>query len=218
MTHTRSNTSDVQKCTLCSVIPSDLLINTGRGETFPTEVGQLLRLDLGNSNDIYRCPICDALFEWADLPQYYGSGNNDEERLTRLNPDQASTVQRLLDPEPGERDCEALLERALRILSRDIVCDILRRVAVRHKQAFSGFAKPILDRLMAENDGTLFDVVASYADTDRDRLSEVLRLLDAGHTDLSGSASYLRKTCLDRLARLDQKNRDQSAGRDPEHP
>jgi hypothetical protein len=97
---TRTDGPGAPTCTVCSGIPPDLLVNTGRDGTFPGEVRRLVQLDLGSSNDLYRCPECGALFEWEDLPQYYGSGNNDEERLTRLDSAQASTARDLLDPEP----------------------------------------------------------------------------------------------------------------------
>jgi hypothetical protein len=77
----------------------------------------------------------------------------------------------LLDPEPGERDGEQLLNLAFRILSHDIVYNILRYMAGRHKQAFSGFVEPLVARLMAQSNGGLFDVISSYCGNDRGRLT-----------------------------------------------
>jgi hypothetical protein len=201
MTDTISNHSDLQPCEVCSVIPSDLLANTGRGESLYPELGRLVRLNLDNSNDIYECPGCGALFEWEDLPQYYGSGNCDEERLARLNPEQQLTARALLDPYAGDWDVEQLLKLALRILSRNIVYNLLRYRATRHKQAFSRFVKPLVAWLMAENNSRLSDVIGSYCGTDRERLAEVMRLLDAGGPEISKSAQYLRQTCVERLQR-----------------
>ena len=201
MTGIGANSTDRQLCAVCSRIPSDLLVNTGRDETFPAEVGQLVRLNLDRGNDIYRCPSCESLFEWTDLPQYYGSGNNAEERLTRLNSEQELTVRALLDPDPGERDGEQLLKLAFHILSYDLVYGLLRYTASRHKQAFSGFVGPLVARLMAEGNGGLFDVISTYCGSHRGRLTEVLRLLEAGGPNISQSAQYLCKTCGERLAR-----------------
>jgi hypothetical protein len=198
---TSSNPSDSQACEVCSDIPSDLWANTGRGETLALELGRLVRLDIDKSDDLYKCPGCGALFEWQDLPQNYGSGNCDEERLTRLNPEQVLTARALLDPDPGERDGEQLLTLAFQILSHDIVYNILRYIAVRHKQAFSGFVRPLVARLMAQSHGGLFGVISSYCDSNRERLTEVVCLLDAGGPYISKSAQYLRTTCAERLER-----------------
>jgi hypothetical protein len=201
MADTSSNHSNLQPCEMCSVIPSDLWANTGRGETLAPELGRLVRLDLDRSDDLYECPGCGALFEWQDLPQNYGSGNCDEERLTRLTPEQALTARALLDTNPEERDGEQLLTLAFQILSHDIVYNILRYTAVRHKQAFSGFVRPLVARLMAQSHGGLFDVISSYCDRNQERLTEVVCLLDAGGPDISRSAQYLRQTCMERLQR-----------------
>src|SRR5689334_12954443 len=97
MVDTSLNHSDLQPCEVCSVIPEEMWANTGRGDSLYPELGRLVRLNLDNGDDIYECPGCGALFEWEDLPQYYGSGNCDEERLTRLNPEQHLIVRALLD-------------------------------------------------------------------------------------------------------------------------
>lgn len=201
MADTISNHADRPPCEVCSSIPSDLWANTGGGESLYPEIEPLVRLDLDNRNDLYACPGCEALFEWADFTQLSGSGNNDEERLTRLDPEQASTARALLDPDPGERDGERLVDRAFRILSHDIVYSILCYRSRRSTRALSGLAGPLVARLMAENNGTLVDVIRSYCDDDRERLAEVLRLLDAGGPDISKSAQYLRETCAERLER-----------------
>jgi hypothetical protein len=167
----------------------------------PDEFDQLVRFDLDTRDDLYACPNCEALFEWQDLPQYYGSGNCDEERLTRLNPAQAWTARALLDPDPGERDGAWLLKRAFRLLSHDIVYNILRYRARRSKRAFATFVAPLVARLMAAGNGSLFDVIDSYCESDRERLTEVARLLDAGGPDISKSAQYLRTTIADQLER-----------------
>jgi hypothetical protein len=190
---------DARPCEVCSAILPDLVATTGRGETLAPELGRLVRLDLDTSNDLYACPGCEALFEWADLTQLSGSGNNDEERLTRLGPEQASAARALLDPDPAERDAGRVLDQAFRVLSCDLVSSILRYRARRPARAFPALAAPILDRLMAENDFTLFDVMSIYCGYDRERLTELVRLLDEGGPDASASARHLRERCAERL-------------------
>lgn len=199
MALTGSNDSQQQVCEVCSVIPSELWANTGRGESLHPEIGGLVRLDIDRSYDLYECPGCGALFEWEDLPQTYGSGNCDEERLRRLNPEQALTARTLLDPNPGERDIAALLHGASKILSRDLVYAILGHLAARHKQAFSGFLELLVAQAMAEGGLGRFELLRSYCGYDRERLREVVRLLDAGGPDINRSALYFRDSCVELL-------------------
>jgi hypothetical protein len=189
-------------CETCSFIREERWANTGRGESLYPELGQLVQLDLDNRNDLFECPDCGALFEWADLTQLSGSGNNDEERLTRLNPEQHATARALLDPDPGERDCEQLLEQALRVLSHEVLYSVLRYRAGRRKEAFAGFVGPMLARLTAGTDGSLVDVIRTYCGYDEGRLTEIIRLLDASGPDISASAQYLRQACADRVAEV----------------
>lgn len=197
---TRTDGSDAPSCTTCSSIPSNLLVNTGRDETFPDEVRRLVWLEVGDSYDLRRCPECGALFEWEDMPQFYGSGNNDEERLTRLDPARASMARELLDPEPGARDDALLYAQAFRTLSPGLVCEILRHLAYKNPRVFAGFLAPIVAQLAVESDFALVTIVTSYCGLRRDRLVELDRLLDAAGTEPSQSIAYLRKTCAERLA------------------
>jgi hypothetical protein len=202
MADTSSNPSDPRPCETCSFIREELWANTGRGESLYPELGRLVGLDLDNRNDLHECPDCGALFEWADLSQLSGSGNNDEERLTRLNPEQQATARALLDPDPGERDGEQLLERAHRVLSDDILYSILRYRARHRKEAFAGLVRPIVARLIAGNTGSLVDVIRAYCDYDEGRLTEIIRMLDAAGPGISMSAQYLRQACADRVAEV----------------
>jgi hypothetical protein len=201
MAETSANLCEEQSCEVCSQIPDDLLVNTGRDDTFPPEVRRLTVLNLDNSNDLYECPGCKALFEWEDLPQYYGSGNNAEERLTRLNPEQELMARALLDPAPEAGNGSEFLNRAFATLSYDLVTTLLRYAANRHKQAFSAFIGPLVAQLIAEGNGTIFSIISTYCGSDRGRLTEVLQLLDAGGPEIGRSAEYLRKTCLEQLER-----------------
>lgn len=208
---TRGEGLETPACSTCSSIPDDLLVNTGRDGTFPAEVDRLLRLELGTRNDLYRCPACGALFEWEDLPQYYGSGNNDEERLTRLSPTQAATARALLDPEPGERDGpstepggESLCERAFRTLPPGVLYEVLRHVGREHPHVFVGLLEPLVARLAVRGDHSLCDVITSYCGLHGDRLEELRRVLEAPRSGTSGSVDYLRETCAKRIAEVER--------------
>lgn len=204
MEDTNSNHAAPKPCEACSSIPPVLWANTGRGESLSPEIDHLIRLNIDTSNDLYECPDCETFFQWDDLPQYYGSGNNDDERLTRLTPEQESIARALLDPNPGERESEQLLEQAFGMLSHDIVYNILSYRARRTKEAFSGFVRPLVARLAVQNNGTLVDVLRTYCDNDRARLTEVLQLLDAVGPDISRSAQYFRTTCAEQLGQANR--------------
>jgi hypothetical protein len=173
--------------------------NTGRGDSLYPELGRLVQLNIDRGNDLYECPGCGALFEREDLPQSYGSGNCDEERLTRLNPEQALIARDLLESAPEERDNAALLQRALQLLSRELVYNILDYLANRHKQAFSGFLELLVTQVMTEGGLGRFEILRSYCGYDRERLKEMVRLLDAGGPDINQSARYFRDSCADLL-------------------
>jgi len=200
------NHPDSQACEACSSIPSELWAQTGRGESLYPKIEQLVHLDLDNRNDLYVCPVCEAIFEWEDFTQLSGSGNNDEERVLRLGPEQAAVVRELLDPDPRERDGEALLERAFRLLSDAIVYNVLRYRARHEGEAFVGLVHPIVARLM-EGDGSLSDIVTTYCSYNRGRIAEVLRQIDSGGQDISQSARFLRETL---IRRIEEANRYRS--------
>lgn len=119
-------------CDICGELPASLVVNTGRDERFPDAVRKLLSLRTNpnavpSDYDIWRCPACDALFEWEDRRQFYGSGNLDEEELTRvpdapgeLSPVRAARILALLNADTGSTDAFArqLAERCAQIVAK----------------------------------------------------------------------------------------------------
>jgi hypothetical protein len=83
-------------CTVCGPLPAEVTANTGRDERLPAAYRRLKKVaSFGNPCVIYCCEACETHYEWEDLAQFYGSGNNDEERLTRLMPGATSVFRRL---------------------------------------------------------------------------------------------------------------------------
>jgi hypothetical protein len=70
-------------CSVCSSLPDDVTVNTGRDYHFPEAFNKLQNIVGDQFSAKYRCPACHTFYEWINLPQYYGSGNCDEERLVR---------------------------------------------------------------------------------------------------------------------------------------
>jgi hypothetical protein len=84
-------------CPICSEIPDFLRANTGRDERLPDSVRGLRSLELGTREDLLRCESCGALYVWEDDSSWTGSGNNDEERVSRIPEPRAAIVRACLD-------------------------------------------------------------------------------------------------------------------------
>ena len=81
-------------CSICAQIPDVLTANIGRDHFLPETTAALKPLGWGSSSseDIWKCPQCDNLYTYYSEQAFTGSGNTDEDVLTRLTPDQARVV------------------------------------------------------------------------------------------------------------------------------
>ncbi|HUS27323.1 MAG TPA: hypothetical protein VMZ53_02410 [Kofleriaceae bacterium] len=80
-------------CAICSQIPDQLTANTGREHYLPETTTPLQPLGWGSRDeDLWKCPQCDNLYTYYSEQAFTGSGNNDEDVLTRLTPEQAGVV------------------------------------------------------------------------------------------------------------------------------
>ena len=80
-------------CAVCISLPDDFTVNTGREEPFPDAFRKLKWVSGDSSEGYYRCPGCGTYYNWINLPQMYGSGNNDEERLVRQTTEQSRELE-----------------------------------------------------------------------------------------------------------------------------
>lgn len=80
-------------CSVCISLPDDFTVNTGREEPFPTAFRKLKWVCGDSSEAYYRCPGCGTYYEWINMPQFYGSGNCDEERLVRQTPEKSRELE-----------------------------------------------------------------------------------------------------------------------------
>ena len=83
-------------CSLCGTIPDIASANTGRDEYFGPPVTSLKHHGLGDDDDLRECPQCGDLFLWHDDCSFTGSGNNDEETLTRLSSLHATALREIV--------------------------------------------------------------------------------------------------------------------------
>lgn len=81
-------------CSICSKIPDVLTANTGRDRYLPETTTALVPLRWGSSTseDIWKCPQCDNLYTYYSEQAFTGSGNTDEDVLTRLSSEEARVV------------------------------------------------------------------------------------------------------------------------------
>lgn len=80
-------------CSICSQIPDQLSANIGRDHFLPETTAKLVPLGWGSrEEDLWKCPQCDNLYTYYSEQAFTGSGNTDEDVLTRLAPDQARVV------------------------------------------------------------------------------------------------------------------------------
>lgn len=88
-------------CSICATIPERASANTGRSEHFTTPITSLKALGIGRSEDLWECPECEATFFWKEDVAWTGSGNNDEEVLTRYPAEVSSVIRAFIHH--GER-------------------------------------------------------------------------------------------------------------------
>ena len=80
-------------CSTCNSLPDDITVNTGRDYHFPDAFSKLTWVSGDNYERYYRCPECHTFYEWINMPQMYGSGNNDEERLVRQSKEESEALE-----------------------------------------------------------------------------------------------------------------------------
>lgn len=177
-------------CPMCGPLPDTYLAQTAY---------RLQKLGFSFSRDLWRCPDCGALFDWEDIPQYYGSGNLDEERLTRLNESQSALIRTLLDLDLGERTAAEVLDHVFREVPEDLAREILRHQAITRRDDFAPFVEPLVGRMVHGGGIDLADVISSYCSYDTASLRQIVAWLEAAEQPLKPGARFLLNRCKERL-------------------
>lgn len=153
-------------CSLCGSIPDVASANTGRDERFGPPITSLKRNDIEPDDDLRECPSCDAVFLWHDYTAQTGSGNNDEETLTRLPPEQAPFVRAFLHR--GERGAEDAAQDAARLLQLpDRVRDLLLAHVLVHDRELAARLLPwMLDEIARRDHSWASGFVSRFASRD----------------------------------------------------
>jgi hypothetical protein len=181
---------------------------TGIDERFPDVVYSLRRFDYDRDDDIYRCPECDSLFRWEDHPQFYGTGNLDEEILTRFTEDEAASLRLLLDLQSNFQNADQIVDRAFEVVPPELVNRVLMRLAIYKPEEFGSIVDSLVDHLIERNDSYLGDVLTTYCAKDPERIHHVIERIEASSRH---KGSYVASALLVLRSRLEPESGDQDA-------
>ena len=89
---TTQRAGQAANCPLCGELPDELIVRTGRDESFPAAFNKLVLVggddftSWGDSSQDYRCPNCGAKFVCENHTSFTGSGINDDAWIIRVPP------------------------------------------------------------------------------------------------------------------------------------
>lgn len=147
-------------CSLCEPIGAQQIANTGRGYYLGQPAGSLTSLGPSSDDELRACPTCGDLFHYTSEQAQTGSGNNDDDTLTRLPADVTATLnaartKSLPLPELAAR-IAALPRGVGRTLGPSLIEADMRRALVPH----------YLDLLEAGSEPWIAELVRGVADHD----------------------------------------------------
>lgn len=174
-------------CAQCAVLPRELWANTGRDEYLPAEASKLVALNLSDDHDLRRCTACGAWFEWQDHPQMYGSGNNWEESLRRLEPAQCRLIEQLLEEPRTAEGTPAELDEVF-----DTLHGIAWLMLRARDRLMEHFLPAMVTRLCTRNEQRDYQLLYGWAGSDRACRERILALLRA-HEPLPSYAKYMQE-------------------------
>lgn len=187
-------------CPICSPLGGGEIARTGRGESLDGAWQKFARLDLDNRVDLGTCPDCNAIFEWTDHPQCYGSGNLDEEHLRRIEEPELGLVRELLRADEDPQAPSRVIVRAIAGgVAEDLLAGILRRMLYRQREVFRTLLPALLDALHLK---PAFDrdLLSSYACWSHVRSREIVALIATDPRPRSIQVTHLLERCRKQLA------------------
>lgn len=188
-------------CPVCAPLGAGEIAHTGRDEWLSPAWGGMTRLDLDSRIDLGTCPACGALFEWSDHPQYYGSGNLDEEHLRRLAPPEADLVRALLRADEEPDAAQAAMAPALAGgVAADLLIELLRRLVYRQRAAFRRLLPMVVAHLYHSPRSGFGDVLGCYMFSSHNRSRELVALIEADPRPRPPSIAQLLQRCREQLA------------------
>lgn len=161
-------------CTICSSLPDDITVNTGREESFPNAYNQLIGMDTDYRPEYLRCPGCHTYYNWIDMPQMYGSGNNDEERLIRIAPARSRLLDKLFSSDTNNLPTPGEVEEYIGILPPELLSPALNFRRQRTPEIMTRFVPHLVRLLVKNNDSPLWGLLNNYVSNQPERAEEIL--------------------------------------------
>jgi hypothetical protein len=176
-TPTPDETRKVEKCSLCGDLPNDFTVNTGRDDYDLNPTYQLTcRLISTQNADFYRCPTCGTYFYWIDMPQFYGSGNNAEERFIRYPLEANPLLEIFFSPETTDQPQLGDIEEYFKTIHPEILWEMLQSLVRSAPQVFALFIPHLCRLLITKNSSAIQNILRDYISDQPERAEAVLNV------------------------------------------
>lgn len=189
------NAQTQSQCEICGQLEVFILAKTGYGETLPAGYYRLTKASLSTDLDIHRCPRCDSIFLWQDFPQFYGSGNLDEEHLTRLDEAKAQLVRDLVNLPDDPLLAPQLLEAAFSELGAPLTLALLRSLRHSRSIGFDHLLPSLVCRLQKGSEYSVRELLFGWCRENRVRCRRLADLIDGDPRPKNYQSDELRKQC-----------------------
>jgi len=141
------------------------------------------------------CPQCRTYFNWIDMPQMYGSGNCDEERLVRLSPGQSLLLDKLFTAASDYRPDQHEITHYIDYVPLDLLLPALRFCRHRFPEVIALFVPQLVRLLGKNNDTSLWEFLNGYAYNKPKRAEEILSVIQPGMENESNRLTQLIAHC-----------------------
>lgn len=170
-------------CSICTQIGDGATANTGRDEYFGPPVTLLKPIFKSRDDDLWQCPECGALFFWNEYIAFTGSGNNDEDTVTRLDEPLQAALRELTQrsddtPEQIEELAAHLFQYSEK--SRDLLLGYL----ARHRDVLPALVPHYLAEAARRNNQSLIKDLEFRTARDREFAKVVLAAIEASPSPL----------------------------------
>jgi hypothetical protein len=187
---------DPKRCPVCSSLPDDITVNTGRDEYLPNAYNNLVGMDSDFKAEFLRCPGCKTYFNWIDMPQFYGSGNNDEERLVRLSSEQSRLLDILLPEDSTTLPRPDEIANYINALPLDLLLPALSFRKHRTPEVVGLFVPHLVRLLGKNNDTSLWSLLNGYVSNHPERAQEILDAFSADDEFAPNRLNQILHHCL----------------------
>lgn len=187
-------------CGICAELGAGEIAQTGYGHRLSPAWGRCKRYELSSDIDIGSCPECGTLYEWTDHPQFFGSGNLDEEHLRRLAEAEAGLVRAILPGASPLAAPDAWIRTALGYVPPQLLKALLMALAYRADAQLATMVPALLDLLYRPYPPINSDVLSTYAGNCHRRTRPLLALIEADPRRPTHAVQWLMERCRKTLA------------------